>query len=96
MMINDKILRVRREVVPVDDEDHRKEVGLRSILHVATRSDDVVELWHEFTPSRDAGIWRTFRVFGTGQPIPKGYIHRGTALTPGGQFVWHLYERTNA
>lgn len=38
-------------------------------------------------------IARRFHVVGTGQNIPKGADrHIGTAVAPGQQQVWHLYE----
>lgn len=33
---------------------------------------------------------RHYQVFGTGHPVPRDAIYRGTALQ--GAFVWHLYE----
>jgi hypothetical protein len=39
-------------------------------------------------------LTRTVRVFGTGHPIPEGYVHVGTALDPNSALVWHVYQKT--
>ena len=49
-----------------------------------------VELWVMDTP--EPKPTRSFRVYGTGQQLPPDIEHVGTALTPGGQLVWHLFE----
>lgn len=82
---------VFRYEVPVDDDWHTIELS-GPILHVAARRPDVVEVWAQ----TGAGLTsaRTFRVFGTGQPLPQGVrlTHRGTALAGDGSLVWHLME----
>lgn len=35
---------------------------------------------------------RTFRVFGTGRPVPYGLQFVGTAICHGGSLVWHVFE----
>jgi hypothetical protein len=35
-------------------------------------------------------VGRQFRVFGTGHPIPSGFVHVGTFHSP--PFVWHVFE----
>jgi hypothetical protein len=42
------------------------------------------------------GKARTFEVFATGQEIPEGYIHRGSAVCAGGYLIWHVYEVPHA
>jgi hypothetical protein len=82
---------IYRYEIPVDDQWHDLELS-GAVLHVAARKSHAVELW-----ALDTGgpaITRTFRVFGTGQPLPDGRPrHIGTALAAGGQLVWHLMER---
>jgi hypothetical protein len=85
---------VFRYEVPADDHWHTVELS-GPILHVAARRPDVVEFWAQ----TGAGLTqaRTFRVFGTGHPLPPGVAlaHRGTALAAGGALVWHLFERNS-
>lgn len=81
---------IHRYEVPVDDSWHALPLS-GDLLHVAARRPDVVEVW-AFSDGSTA-MTRTFRAFGTGQPIPKGdpLTYAGTALAPGG-LVWHLIE----
>lgn len=82
---------VHRVAVPVDDQWHQINVN-GPILHVATRSEREVEVWFL---ADSAVTWkRSFRVFGTGHPLPGGsYTHVGSAITPpDGRFAWHLFE----
>jgi hypothetical protein len=84
---------VLRHEVPVDDTWH--DVRLPGpVVHIATRRPDVVEIW---TLHTDGGpeVTRTFRVYGTGQPITDAVRHVGTAIVPGGALVWHLMERAS-
>lgn len=60
-----------------------------TIVHVGIQSSWPM-LWVEVDPSAEA-VPRTFDVFGTGEPIPDGWQHRGTVQD--GAFVWHVYER---
>lgn len=34
---------------------------------------------------------RTFQIFGTGHPIPEGWVPMGSCID--GNFVWHLFEK---
>ncbi len=62
-----------------------------SILHVAVQ-DDAVRMW-AFVPETAAPAVRTFRVCATGEPIAMQHVqYTGTALSPGGTFVWHVFE----
>ncbi len=81
--------RVLRWYVQVDDEPHPiPSVG--RIVHVAGDARHV-EFW-ALTCEHVEAAPRTFRVFGTGHPIPDGYVYVGTApRTPEG-LVWHLFE----
>lgn len=84
------MIRVLRYSVPVDDEWH--EVRLAGeILHVATRSPDVVELW---ALSDGSSFLRRFRAFGTGHPLPtdRALEHIGSVFALRGELVWHLFE----
>lgn len=88
---------VWRYEVPVDDQAHVLALS-GAVLHVDCRDPAVVTLWalHSGGPE----VERAFRVFGTGHPIPEGWRHVGTALSPclspfgaRGAVVWHLHER---
>jgi hypothetical protein len=83
--------RVFRTELPVDDQWHYRAIN-GPIVHVATRHETAVELW--FIDDTDAPVHdRAFRVVGTGQPIAPALAHYvGTAVTPSGQFVWHVFE----
>lgn len=81
---------ILHEFIPVDDAWHTIEVG-GPIVHVATRSEDYVEIWFIQDPAVIPQR-RTYRVFGTGHPDVEG-AHVGSAITPSGNFVWHLMER---
>lgn len=82
---------VLRWTVPIDGAWHEL-VYAGHIVHVATRIDDVIELWTLANPGRPMAAHR-FRVFGTGHLIPAAdYLHWGTAFTHGGLLVWHLIE----
>ena len=80
---------VHRYTVPVDDHWHRLELP-GPVLHVATRDPQVVELWCEVRVAPAAPV--RLRVFGTGHPIPDEAVYVGTALSPFGGLVWHLYR----
>jgi len=78
-----------RHEVPVDDRWHPLQLS-GEILHVDCRNVHVVEVWARHTDRPQTT--RSFRVYGTGQPLPDNLEHVGTALAPGGQLVWHLME----
>lgn len=80
---------IHRYEVPVDDRWHPVQLS-GNVLHVDCRNAHVVELWALHTDG--PGDTRSFRVYGTGQPIPPDLRHIGTALAPGGKLVWHLME----
>ncbi|GIF08696.1 DUF7352 domain-containing protein [Actinoplanes siamensis] len=80
---------IYRSAIPVDDGQHVLDLT-GPIVHVATRSEDYVEVWHIHNPGEPADA-RTFRVYGTGHPDVEG-VHVGTAVTPSGRLVWHLME----
>ncbi len=81
--------RIYRYEVPVDDQWYAHELS-GAVLHVVGRRRGVVEFWalHSGGPQ----VPRSFRVFGTGQPLPGGVKHVGTVLD--GPLVWHLMEGT--
>lgn len=89
MMTDEVSGRVLRYGIPVDDRWHALQLS-GPIVHVATRDPNLVELWAINT--NEPPSTRGFRVFGTGQPLPPDVAHIGTALTAGGQLVWHLFE----
>lgn len=90
--MNDAARRVFRHEVPVDDQWHEFELT-GPILHVATRHYDRVEFWTIADLGGPVRV-RTFRVFGTGQPLPDdAAIYIGSAFTPSRNLVWHVFER---
>lgn len=80
---------VYRYEVPVDDCWHPLQID-GDILHVGCRNMHVVELWALHTDKR--AETRSFRVYGTGHQLPPDLQYIGTAIAPGGQLVWHLFE----
>lgn len=83
--------RILRTVIPIDDAWHTTELR-GPIVHVATRHETLVEFWWLNNPDNPAEQ-RSFRVVGTGHPIPFAPLarHVGSAITPSGLFVWHLF-----
>jgi hypothetical protein len=81
-----------RYEIPVDDQWHELQLS-GAVHHVACRDRaDIVEVWalHSGGPT----VARSFRVYGTGQPLPDHRVtYLGTALASGGAIVWHLMER---
>ncbi|GGM53456.1 hypothetical protein ACFFX1_54890 [Dactylosporangium sucinum] len=87
--------RVLRHTIPVDDAWHDMQLP-GPIVHVATRHPYAVEVWTLHADTQpDTAETRMLRVYGTGQPITEPVRHIGTAIMPGGAFVWHLMERTS-
>jgi hypothetical protein len=82
--------RVLRYEVPVDDVWHPLDLP-GPIMHVAARREGVIDVW---ASDIGPGARRVFCVFGTGHDIPDHAAYVGTAVTPSGQFVWHLTEAT--
>ncbi len=104
------VRRIFRWEISIDDQDHELD-ALGPVVHVAGHRHFVnrVEFW-TVDPS-DEQFWnapigtrehtpppqpqRKFRVFGTGQSIPAGYMWRGTAPRTVDGYVWHLFERAD-
>ena len=87
--MDSNVTAIYRYEVPVDDRWHPLRLSGR-VVHVACRNMHVVEVWALVTDSPT--VTRSFRVYGTGHPLPPYVQHRGTAIAPGGQLVWHLIE----
>lgn len=83
---------IYRYEIPVDGEWHVLSLS-GAIHHVACRDrPDVVEVWA--LSSGGPTVTRSFRVYGTGHPLPEHPVtYRGTAFAAGGRLVWHLMER---
>ena len=86
-----------RYEVPVDDRPHLFTLTGDPVA-VAPRWADtggdlvtVVEFWAEHDESKPA-VPRTFVIVGTGNRIPPGATHVGTAPRTREGLVWHLYE----
>lgn len=99
------IRRILRWEVPVDDEWHG--IGAGRVVHVGDRppqfphaaTGDRVEVWTEEDcpddfPKTEVEAPRLVRVFGTAQPLPdEARAHVGSALSPLGRLVWHVYAQ---
>lgn len=99
------VRRILRWEIPVDDDDHQVSAE-GPVLRVAQHRDfaNRVEFWT--LDVSDEEFWnapigtrapapvepRVFRVFGTGPPIPDGYVWRGTTGRTANGLVWHLLE----
>jgi hypothetical protein len=84
--------RILRWSIPVDDKGKAVTAAGDVIEVASTITGQAVEFW-TLSMDADEAKPRTFRVFGTGQEVPDGWFHRGTApRTPTG-LVWHLFER---
>ena len=84
--------RIYRDVIPVDDQWHELRL-CGPIVHVATRHEDAVEVWHVHDPGQPVTV-HAFCVVGTGHPVPPDAVdHVGSAITPSCRFVWHLMLR---
>jgi hypothetical protein len=84
---------IHRYKIPVDDAWHTIQLT-GHLVHVASRDPGTVEIWALAGGQEMAA---TFRVFGTGQPLPDEdahtrAVHVGTALVVGYHLVWHLFE----
>lgn len=84
---------VHRYEVPVDDQTHT--IRLTSNPHAVAVTRPlgrgyVMEFWTQFH-GEEYAIARSFRVYGTGHPIPDAAKWWGTAARVDG-LVWHLFE----
>ena len=103
--MTDTIDAIWKYTVPVNDRvvSINLPVGAE-IVHVGCQNSDTafdVQFWAT-VPKSGRREPRDFLVVGTGQQIPGPgdwgsvdwvWTHRGTVLTHGGRFVWHLMER---
>ena len=83
-------MKIHRWPVPVDDKWHRW-TGCSKPLFVACRDPRIVEFWAWDQPGLGT---IEFRVYATGQPIDVPCAYVDTAISPDGQFVWHLMSRS--
>lgn len=86
---------IHRHPIPVDDQDHTISCCASGrVVHVGITDDGLngMQVWIEQVEPH-IELWdRTFRVFATGQEIPDGLHHMGSAVV--GFHVHHLYERS--
>lgn len=61
-----------------------------SSIEAVAQQHGTVAMWAEVN-SENKPETRTFYVYGTGHPIPAGFVYVGTAF--GDPFVWHIYEQ---
>ena len=87
---------IYRYEVPIDDQWHEISLQGKILPTLGSRKPFKVEFWALADDSDDIGIPRSFRVFGTGYPLPSGttpeMLH-GSVIGGGGMYVWHLVER---
>jgi hypothetical protein len=82
-----------RYEVPIDDGMYTYGLGHNPVAVAVVPDDDRerdVEFWAEHTEGAPL-VKRTFRVFGTGQPLPNGAKWIGTCPRTAAGLVWHLY-----
>lgn len=88
---------IHRTELPIDDRPHGIDLT-GEILHTAVRQHGVVDVWYQPRPAGREPMRRSFQIVATGQPIPTYlgfdvvHSHKGTAVDPDGQFVWHVLE----
>ena len=88
---------IHRAELPIDDRPHGLDLT-GEILHTAVRRPGAVDVWYQPRPGTMESMRRSFQIVGTGQPIPQHlgfYVvhgHKGTAVSPDGQWVWHVLE----
>ena len=79
--------------IPIDDQWHEFTMPLQArVVHIGAQQADAVCAWAEVATGGDEIVKRSFRIFGTGHPIPSGAVHQGSVIS--GAFVWHAYART--
>lgn len=80
--------------IPIDGEWHEYEMKGK-FLHVAQRrsveKSRCIEFWIEWDREAEPEQ-RLFCVIGTGGVVPQGGMYCGTAISPNGDYVWHLYS----
>jgi len=88
---------IHRAELPIDDRPHGIDLT-GEILHTAVRWHGAVDIWYQPRPANMEPMRRSFQIVATGQPVPT-YLgfdvvgsHKGTAVDPDGQFVWHVLE----
>ena len=87
-------MRVLRWAVAIDDNTHELRFNGPVVPGAEACHDGcpTVAFWSvEPDSNPDARITRVMRVFGTGQPIPDGWVWRATTPRLGG-LVWHVCE----
>jgi hypothetical protein len=65
------------------------------LLHVDSQpkaGGEGVFVWAEVDPAAPL-VRQQIGYFATGEDLPEDAEYVGTAVTPGGAFVWHVYER---
>jgi hypothetical protein len=80
-----------RWTIPADDQWHEVNAN-GGIAFVATRAEPYAEVWtivHDDFPEEN----RSLRIYGTGAPIDSGGDYIGSAITPSGRLVWHVFAR---
>lgn len=83
-----------RYQVPVDDKPHIIALSHSPVAVAAVQTGlytFVVEFWCEHTEDAPPSK-RTFKVFGTGHPLPEDAKWIGTCPRTEAGLVWHLYE----
>jgi hypothetical protein len=83
-------MRVLKWNVDVDDVPHP--IGQGKVVLVACQhSDASVQVWTQEEGAHPEERPRAAQVYATGQPIPEGLEHVGSALALNGRLIWHIY-----
>jgi hypothetical protein len=83
---------IHRAELPIDDRPHGIDLT-GDILHAAVRRPGAVDVWYVARQDKHDHMRRSFQIIGTGQLFPPFLNrHHATAVTPDGEFVWHVVE----
>jgi len=77
---------------PLRVDDSVQLIGPGHVINVDCQSTmDAVMVW-TLEPDETPSPTRKVQVIGTGQRLPDESKHLGSAVTPGGWLVWHVFE----
>src|SRR6187455_1333368 len=74
-----------------DGGDNRIEMDRAGGILMVAEQNYLTTLWVCVDTEAPTAV-RTFRVFGTGHPIPEGWVPVGSFIAAAGYFVWHVFE----
>lgn len=90
-----KMKRIFKYEIPITDEfELELPRGVQILTFQAQYNKPVI--WAIIDPEEDTFEKVSFKLFGTGHPIPKdanSFSYIGTAQMANGQLVWHLFKK---